>query len=49
MRIMGIVLLSLFLVLVDQVKFRGYYTGRLLSEAGYYTVQVGKTVRHTAY
>jgi hypothetical protein len=49
MRLMIIILLTVFLLLVDQTKFRGYYTGYVLWTVGYYTVRVISTVQHYAH
>jgi hypothetical protein len=49
MRLMVIILTSAFLLLVDQSKFRGYYTGQLVWALGYYTVKVVRTGQYAVH
>jgi hypothetical protein len=49
MRLMAIILVSAFLLLVDQTKFRGYYTGYAVWTLGYCTLQVVKSVQLVKY
>jgi hypothetical protein len=49
MRLLAVILVSTFLLLVDQSRFRGYYTGYVVWAVGYYTLQAVRTVQFAAY